>query len=114
MATGIVERADAALSIAHDDDRVCADLNGHVRAGFWQLAIVADKQPIAIEDVFQIKLVEIRISIKFLLQAEIWVAPGQKPQHFVANVHSLEPSVFCRWIGLLLFSQRPWPDPVFP
>ncbi len=90
MAAGIMESTDAALRVAHDDDRICADLHGQIGAGHRQFAIMADEQPVLVENVFQIQLVIFRVGVEFLLQAEIGVAPGQKPQHFVANVHSLD------------------------
>jgi len=91
MAAGIVESANATLRIANDDDRIRADLHGHIGTGLRQLAIMADKQPVLVENILQIQLVIFWIGVEFLLQAEIGVAPGQQPQHFVANVHSLEP-----------------------
>lgn len=43
MAARIMERANAALRIAHDDDRIGANLYGHVGAGLGQFAIMADE-----------------------------------------------------------------------
>jgi hypothetical protein len=56
MAAGIVEGVDLALLVAHQHDRIVADLHGDVAARLRQLAIMADEQPVAIPDQLHVEL----------------------------------------------------------
>lgn len=89
MAAGIVEGADLPVAAPHDHDGIVADLNGEEAARLGDLAIVADEQPVAMPDQFHIELLEIRIDVEGLLQAEAVPPIADQFQHFFAHVHVL-------------------------
>ncbi len=113
MAAGIVESANAALRIANDDDRIRADLYGHIGTGLRQLAIMADKQPVLVENILQIQLVIFWIGVEFCSRLKLGSRPVNSPSISLRTSIELNPC-FPSWICLLLFSQRLWLDPVFP
>ena len=87
MPAGIVEGADFAVAAAHDHHWVVADLHREEAARLGDLAIVADEQPFAIPDKLHVELVEIRVDVEGLLQAEAVAPVADQFQHFVAHVH---------------------------
>ena len=87
MAAGIVESSDLSLAVAYDDDRIVANLNREVVARLGHLAIMADEQPVAIENVLHVETVIIRIGIKGLFKSVARFPVPEIPEQFVTNIH---------------------------
>ncbi|MGZ2482375.1 hypothetical protein ACVITL_000898 [Rhizobium pisi] len=87
MATAIVESADDIVAAADDNHRISADLNGEIGARLRQLAIMTDKQPVAIVDHLHIKPEIILVGVERLLEAEALTAVLELTQNVAANIH---------------------------
>ncbi|MCY1506615.1 hypothetical protein D9M68_408670 [compost metagenome] len=89
VAAGVVERADRALAIAGDDDRIVADLDGEIVAGPRDFAIVADEQPIPIPDVFQVLPVIVGVDVEGPIEAVAVTPALQLAKHIGLGIHVL-------------------------
>ncbi len=63
MAAHIQQSVDAALRVAHDDDRLARHLEQEVVAFFRDLALVADVEPGLQEDMADFLLVDLGIAV---------------------------------------------------
>lgn len=68
VAAGVVEGADSAAVVAHDNDRIVANLQGDVFAGVADLETVARKDPGSMPDLLQILLVDVRVVVQLVAQ----------------------------------------------
>jgi hypothetical protein len=87
MTAGIVKGPDLLLAVTNNDDGIAADLNREEIAGLRHFAIMADEQPVTIEDVFHVETVVIRIRIEFPFKAIARLPVLQIPEKFVGCVH---------------------------
>ena len=62
--------ADCAVVTAQNDDRIPTDLNGEVVTGRRQFALMANKQPFPVIDMFHVELMESHVAIKLLVKRE--------------------------------------------
>ena len=68
MAAGVVERVDALVVAADDDDRVRVDVEDEVVARALDLAGVAGEEPVAAPDALEVELVDARIGLELALE----------------------------------------------
>lgn len=78
VAAGVVEGAQRALVVAHDQDGGAADVHGHVLAWRRHLAFRGDEQPFAVEHCFQVRLEQRGVRVEGAGKA---VVAGPGPQH---------------------------------
>ncbi len=95
MAAGVVEGAQCALPVAHDEDRIVADLRRDVVARPRHLAIVTDEQPLLVEDVVEIELVDLGIDIERARQRVALPPALEGHQGFVVRAHVRPASTLC-------------------
>ena len=87
VAASVVEGADFSLEIAHDHDRIVADLQREEGSRVRKLAIMSREQPVPAPDQLQVEPEEIGVGIEGLREAEAVAAPPHEPKHFVARIH---------------------------
>ncbi len=68
MAAGVVERVDALVVAADDDDRVRVDVEDEVVARALDLAGVAGEEPVAAPDALEVELVDARVGLELALE----------------------------------------------
>ena len=87
MPARIVEGADHAVTPAHDQQRIVADLKRDIVARARDFAVVADEQPLAGEQPLDLDPVEGRIGVEPSRQ-RMAVAPlEQRVAHFRLKIH---------------------------
>ena len=77
MPAGIVEGAQAAVAVAHHDDRILADLHRQVVPGIQHFAVVTHEQPVAVPNHLQIDLIILRAAIEVSLQGGLEISSPQ-------------------------------------
>ncbi|MNY15076.1 hypothetical protein D3C86_1482740 [compost metagenome] len=78
MTTGIVKGADFAIAGLHDHDVVSADAHCHVVARFHQLAGRDRKQPLFVEEMLEIEIIDRLRRIEGLLQGMAGLAAREQ------------------------------------
>jgi hypothetical protein len=81
MAAGVVVGVNAAIGGAGDDERIAADLEGEEIAGARDLAIMAGEDPLAVEEMLEVELVERRAAVEIAGQGMALRAMGELVEH---------------------------------
>ena len=69
MGALVMDDADFALGVAHQNDRFAADKRAHIIPGFLHLAFVSDINPCHAEDALQFQLEDGRIGVDLPVHA---------------------------------------------
>src|SRR5262245_33236190 len=64
MPAGVVMGVDLAGGVTGDDQRILAELKGEEVTGLRNLAVVAGKDPVAVEEVVEVELMERLVAIE--------------------------------------------------
>ena len=77
VAADVVEGLDVHVVVAHDQDRVLAEVHGDVVAGFGHLRLYRNEDPVLAEDVFHVGLQDGVAEVERGFQAVARAAAGQ-------------------------------------
>ena len=85
-------RAETSVLVARDDQRIVADGDGEIVAGLRYLAIMADEDPVLVEEVLDLDAIEIRAVIEGLLQRIALAAIAERAEHGLGGGHGISSS----------------------
>ncbi len=83
MPAGVVVRVDAPVGGARHDQRILPDLQREIIAGLGDLAVVPGEDPLAVEEVIEVELIERLVPVEIAGKRVALLAMGKLMQHQV-------------------------------